>query len=214
MDALADMPALVPALASLGAFGFVLCALVEKIVPVLPSYLMLVVLGMTSVTDGHDLAIAAVACTIGSTLGSLGWYHMGRWLGAERSEALVARFGRYVFFDLHQYRRLTGSYVRDRFLITFIGQTIPAVRIYLAFPAGVLGLPPAGFAAATFLGALAWNTPLLALGYALRGSAIDPVTAAVGTVAGLLVIEFGLVACLRLGRLFRRNRVAPAERRT
>ncbi|MFC5067355.1 DedA family protein [Flaviflagellibacter deserti] len=214
MDALAGMPDLVALLAGFGAFGFVLCALVERIVPVLPFYLMLVVLGMTSIASGHDLAIAAIACTMGSTLGSLGWYLIGRWLGAERGEALVARFGRYVFFDLHQYRRLTASYMRDRFWITVVGQTIPAVRIYLAFPAGVLGLPPVGFAAATFLGALAWNTPLLALGYVLRGSAIDPVTAAIGTIAGLLALEFGLVAFLRIGRLFRRNRVAPAERRT
>lgn len=208
------MPDLVALLAGFGAFGFVLCALVEKIVPILPSYLMLVVLGMTSIATGHDLAIAALACTFGSTLGSLGWYLMGRWLGSKRGEALVARFGRYVFFDLHQYHRLTASYMRDRFWITVVGQTIPAVRIYLAFPAGVLGLPPIGFATATFLGALAWNAPLLALGYALRGSAIDPVTAAVGTIIGLLVIEFGLITCLRLGRLFRKNRADTAERRT
>ncbi len=42
---------------------------------------------------------------------------------------------------------------------------IPAVRVYLAFPAGVLAIPVRGFAAATFLGALTWNAPLITLGY-------------------------------------------------
>jgi membrane protein DedA with SNARE-associated domain len=174
MQSLTDIHVLVPALAGLGLAGLVLGAVLEKIFPVVPSHVLLIGLGMLGVSSTHDLAVTIAACTIGSTLGSLAWYSLGRRLGAARGEALVERFGRFIFFHANLYRRLMRAYADRRFLVTAGGQMIPAVRVYLAFPAGVLALPVRGFAAATFLGALTWNAPLISLGYAMRGTAFDP----------------------------------------
>lgn len=173
-QSLTDIHVLIPALAGLGLAGLVLGAVLEKIFPIVPSHVLLIGLGLLGVSGTRDLVVTIAACTVGSTLGSLAWYSLGRRLGAERGEALVERFGRFVFFHANLYRRLMRAYAHRGFTVTAAGQMIPAVRVYLAFPAGVIALPVRTFAAATFLGALTWNAPLITFGYAMQGTAFDP----------------------------------------
>jgi membrane protein DedA with SNARE-associated domain len=176
MQTLSDIHVLAPALAGLGLAGLVLGAVLEKVFPVVPSHVLLIGLGLLCVSGTHELVVTIAACTVGSTLGSLAWYSLGRRLGAERGEAWVERFGRFIFFNADHYRKLMRAYARRSFSVTAAGQMIPAVRVYLAFPAGVLGMPIRDFAAATFLGALTWNAPLITFGYTMQGSAFDPTT--------------------------------------
>ena len=144
----------------------------------MPSCGMLILIGMLGVPEASALPWAIAAATAGSTADSLIWYLLGRWFGPERGEALVECAGCYVCLPVAQYRRLKSLYYRNRFWTTFTGQTIPVIRAYMAFPAGVLAFPLSSFTTATFLGALIWNTPFLSLGYVLRDSLLDPTAAA------------------------------------
>lgn len=164
-------------------------ALAEKLIPIVPSYVLLLFLGMTTVTDANDLVLTMLATTLGSTLGGYCWYRLGRAIGAHRIETLVSRFGRYIFLSQSLYERMTQAYVHNQFRVTLIGQLIPTVRIYLALPAGVLGVAVRGFLVATMLGALAWNAALLTLGYALRHSDRDPVSIGLIVITGLVASE-------------------------
>jgi alkaline phosphatase len=184
---------------SLGLAGLVIIALVEKFAPVVPSYVMLMLLGMT-VSDGMSLAVAVIATATGSLAGSLLWYGIGRVLGAARAKRVVARFGKYVFFTLHTYDHLANAYRRNHFWVTLIGQTVPVARIYLALPAGVFRLKPVTFAVAAAIGILLWNTPFLTLGYLLRGVTQDPVNVGLGVSIGLVGVEMTIVFCVRLAR--------------
>ncbi|MFC5489873.1 DedA family protein [Dokdonella soli] len=190
------MPDAIAALLSFGLLGVGCIAVVGKFIPVVPSYVLLLFLGMTT-SDRGTLALTIMVTTIGSTVGALGWYGLGRALGQQRIDALVIRFGRYVFLNESLYRRMTGAYRRAPFRVTLIGQTIPCARIYIGMPAGVLGLEPRAFLAATMLGTLAWNAPFLSLGYALRGSGHDPVSVGAWAAAMLIAAEFVIVWALR-----------------
>ena len=103
-------------------------------------------------------------------LGAIGWYVVGRLIGRERSERFVARFGRYVLLRPAFYQRLMAAYDGKPFLVTALGQAVPAARIYLPLPAGVIGLSFLPFVLATTVGALVWNAPLVTLGYLLRSA--------------------------------------------
>jgi alkaline phosphatase len=157
-------------LLDLGLVGIALLCLGEKLLPVVPSYVLLVSFGLTVVQDTADLFGVVVASTLGSVLGAVGWYALGRIIGRERSERFVERFGRYVLLRPAFYRRLMAAYDGKPFLVTALGQAVPTARIYLPLPAGVIGLSFVPFVFATALGTLVWNAPLVTLGYLLRGS--------------------------------------------
>ena len=177
--------------------GVGLLALGEKLISVVPSYAVLLFLGMTQVSDCSNLALTILVTALGSTVGAICWYGLGRAIGPTRCAALVARYGRYVKLTSSRYEHLAWSYRRNRFGVTVIGQTIPLVRIFLPLPAGVLKLPVEGFMGATLLGALIWNTPLLSLGYLFRGTGHDPLHVGLIIVTALVTLEFSIGGVVR-----------------
>jgi alkaline phosphatase len=209
MTAAMQMPAFVGTLIGFGPIGIGAVALVEKMFPVVPSYLVLILLGITAVSGQGDLVLAVIATTVGSTIGALWWYGLGLALGSKRIETLVERFGRFAFLKPSLYQKMAGAYRRNHFWVTVAGQTIPVVRVYLSIPAGVLGLAVVNFVAATLLGSLIWNAPLLTLGYILRGSGADAGTVGLWLVAGLTALE---VVTLWAWRVIRAVRTAPIQR--
>lgn len=208
-----DMPSIVTILLSYGLVGVAALALTEKLVPIVPSYVVLVFLGMTAAAGWRDLGLVVLATTAGSTVGALIWYGLGRTLGHERVERFVSRWGKYVFFPASLYRKLGDSYRRNQFWVTLTGQVIPTVRIYLPLPAGVLELDPRPFTLATALGAAAWNAPFLLLGFLLRDTGHDPLTVGLWVVAGLVVGETAILFSVRaLSRALAKRRQGSRER--
>jgi membrane protein DedA with SNARE-associated domain len=185
-------PDFIGVLLASGIAGVAMIALAEKLIPIVPSYVLLVFLGMTIVAGPRGLTLTIVATTLGSTVGSLCWYGLGRAVGAHRIEALVSNFGRYVFLSPSLYQRMTRAYLRNQIWVTLLGQVVPTARIYLSLPAGVLRIALPGFLVATLAGSLIWNACLLTLGYAVRDSGLDPVSVGVMVITGLVVSELGL----------------------
>jgi len=180
-----------------GLLGVGCLAVAEKFLPLFPSYVLLMLLGLT-VPDGTMLAMTIMATSLGSLVGAIGWYGLGRAFGSQRIERLVTRYGKYVLLRPSVYHQLSGAYRGNHFWVTLIGQTLPVVRIYLALPAGVLRLEPRAFVAAAAIGIVIWNMPFIALGYALRGSGHDPVSIGFWVAAGLIAVEAAIILGLRL----------------
>lgn len=201
-----DTHAFVALMTEAGPIGVVGIAIAEKIFPVIPSYLVFVLLGMSVALGQGDIATTVAAAAIGSTIGSLFWYGLGFALGARRSESFVTRFGRYVFLKPGFYRRMADAYRRNHFWVTVIGQTIPAVRVYLSIPAGVINLTIAHFTAAILIGSLAWSGPLLIAGYVLQGQGSDvAASSAFLLMTALVVLECLVVFIWRMVRSARKT---------
>jgi membrane protein DedA with SNARE-associated domain len=195
-----DMPDFVTMLVEAGPVGIAGIALAEKFFPVVPSYVVFVLLGMTAASGQSNLAVTVAAIVAGSTMGAFGWYCLGLALGPQRAEALIVRFGRFVFLKPALYHRMAGAYRRNHFWVTVVGQTIPAVRVYLSIPAGVLHLAIANFLTATLIGSLLWSGPLVTLGYILRESGADAASLGLLVVAALVGLEFLVLLSWRLFR--------------
>lgn len=187
-------------LAAYGIVGAALLALGERLVPVVPSYGLFIFLGSYMVERPIDLIPLIVATTLASTLGAVCWYGLGYALGEARTHALVRRFGRYVWLREKLYLSLAGRYSRNAFVATFIGQTIPVVRVYLSLPAGILALPLATFTLAVLAGSAIWVGGFTTLGYGLHALGWNPYVATIAAVGGLLVVEGGLLWLLRRRR--------------
>ena len=195
-----DMPDFVTMLVEAGPIGIAGIALAEKFFPVVPSYVVFVVLGMTAASGQSNLAVTLAAIVAGSTIGALGWYCLGLALGPRRAEALIERFGRFLFLKPALYHRMTGAYRRNHFWVTVVGQTIPAVRVYLSIPAGVLQLAIANFLTATLIGSLLWSGPLVTLGYVLRETGADAASLGLLVVTVLVGLELVILLGWRLIR--------------
>jgi len=187
-----------------GTIGAALLALLERLVPVVPSYGLFIFLGSALADRLADLPLLIAATTLGSTLGAVCWYGLGFALGEERTHQLVKRYGRYVWLREPLYLSLAGRYSRNAFVATFIGQTVPVVRIYLSLPAGILALPLATFTLAVLAGSLLWVGGFITLGYGMHVLGWNPFLATIGAVGVLLVVEGGLVWLVR-----RRRQSAP-----
>src|SRR5436190_20039409 len=96
-------------LLSFGLAGIGCLAIVEKFVPLFPSYVLLMFLGMT-VSDSTTLTMTIMVTTVGSVIGAVGWYGLGRALGSQRIENLVARYGKFIFLRPSLYGQLTDAY--------------------------------------------------------------------------------------------------------
>ena len=183
----------------LGLFGVFCLAFTEKILPVPPSHVLLLFLGMTAAPDSATLAILLLVTTLGSTTGCLFWYAMGRRLGQERADAWAGRFGKYVFLRHATYLRLAQAYRRNHVRATLLAQFIPTARNYLPIAAGALRLAALPFAAATLTGAMLWNAGFLIAGYLMRGGGRDPVAVGFRIIVVVVILEIVLLLVLRRG---------------
>jgi len=165
-----------------------LAALLEKFIPILPSYVLFPAIGMGA-TDTRGLLLRCITATIGSVGGAAGWYLLGTLIGPLQVQRFVKHYGRWIFLSPQLYDRIAASYRRWPFGMTFIGQLIPTVRIYQALPAGVLQLPLLPFLVATGIGALCWIAPLTIAGHSLRQYGWTASEAGMGMLVVLLTIE-------------------------
>ncbi len=183
-----------------------LAALIEKFIPILPSYVLFPAIGMGS-SDVVDLLLRCFVASVGSVGGAAAWYLIGASIGPWRVERLIGHYGKWIFLKPQLYERMSTSYRERPFRMTFFGQLVPMVRIFQALPAGVLRLPFLPFLAATAIGAQCWILPLAVAGYVLRRHGWSTSEVGLGLLCALLLIE-GLAALVMLDVTKRRNRVS------
>ncbi|WP_037086817.1 DedA family protein [Neorhizobium vignae] len=162
MDPLAN---LVDWIAVYGIFGLFAIGLAERFLPALPSYGVLVAIGIAAEDDVWALHTAVIATTVGSFLGALGLYLLVRAVGKKRSAAFLYSVGGWV--GLSQPRiDWTLSSLRDRErALTILSQLIPTVRLISPVAAGLLGTNTLRFVSGITVGIVLWNGLFIAAGY-------------------------------------------------
>lgn len=172
-----------------------LAAALEKLIPLMPSYGLLVGLGARLVSTGRDLALLTVLCAGGSTLGSAVWYQAGAWIGPARARGMVLRHGWVIRLSPRRFVWLSHLLGREPFRAGLLIQLVPILRFIAALPAGMLGLPRHRFFAGTALGAIAWSVLFLSVGEAARATG-SPVQAGFAACVALALGELGLAAII------------------
>lgn len=141
---------------------FILMALESMIAPV-PSELVMPFAGFLIFTGHFDPVRVMVASGLGSLVGSLVSYGMGR-LG----EPVVLRYGRYLLLNPHHLEWTKIFFARHGSITIFISRFIPVVRHLISIPAGLARMSLAPFILYTVVGASLWNGFLTYAGLRLK----------------------------------------------
>jgi membrane protein DedA with SNARE-associated domain len=195
---------------SLGYAGLGLLALLENLVPPIPSEFVVPFAGFLAAAGRLDVGPVLAATTLGGFLGTSAFYLLGRQLGDARIRALITRYGRYVFVKAADYDTALKYFRAHDTKVVFWGRFVPGVRSLISLPAGVAGMHFGRFAAYTLLGTVLWNAALVLAGWFL-GERWDLVIEVVDRLEGVL---WTLLGATVIGWLIFRRRVRSRERKT
>ncbi|WP_054749320.1 DedA family protein [Lacticaseibacillus thailandensis] len=188
-------------IAQFGYLGICLLIMLENVFPPIPSEIVLTFGGF--VTHHTSLVVPGVvlAATVGSVVGAIILYWVGRILSAERIERLVAgRTGRVLHLTVADVRKVERWFTRHGNMAVFWGRFVPIIRSLISIPAGTTKMPFARFVVLSTIGTSIWNVVLVVLGRA-AGSAWQRVAAYVDTYA-LVVLVVVLVTVVVLSAWF------------
>ncbi|WP_343715601.1 VTT domain-containing protein [Inquilinus sp.] len=181
-----------------GLFGLML---VERLLPILPSYGLLVAVGV-AVGEGYwSLPLALAMTVIGGVAGCALFYGLGWGLGEARAGALLRRTAGFFGMGPARVDRCIAWFQDRGALFALVAQLVPTVRLVVPGIAGLLRARPLMFFVATALGIGLWNGLFIGTGYA-AAALVEPASNASSLALTVLV---ALVLVELMGTMMWRN---------
>lgn len=152
----------------IGAYGLVglfAVALAERFVPIIPSYGLLLTVGISAADGAWPLPAAFLSTVAGSMFGCAAVFYALRRLGAARSTRLLNRAGRLFGMSVDRIEQGTVSFRRNQTALAFGLQLVPTVRLFAPAFAALLRGNSRSFLAASAAGVAVWNGLFIAIGY-------------------------------------------------
>jgi len=156
----------------LGAFGIGLLMFLENIFPPIPSELIMPLAGYLATQGGMDILWVIASGTMGSLLGTLPWYYLGRRLGHDGVRRLASKHGRWLTMSPSDVDAASERFKRHGKASVLVGRLIPTVRTLISVPAGVANMPLGSFLLFSAVGTIVWTAALALAGF-LLGQAYD-----------------------------------------
>jgi membrane protein DedA with SNARE-associated domain len=154
---------IVVTISRLGYAGVVLLMAIESACIPLPSEIIMPFSGYLVSRGEFNLWLVGLAGAVGCVLGSLVAY----WVGMYGGRPLVEKYGRYLLVSHHDLDLADRWFDRFGEVIVFASRLLPAVRTFIAFPAGVARMNLKKFIIYTFAGSLPWCLGLAYVGQRL-----------------------------------------------
>lgn len=188
-------------MAGYGAIG--LAMFLENLFPPIPSELIMPLGGFYVQQGQLSLVPVVLAGLIGTVLGALPWYGIGRLVNEERIERWLERHGRWIGISTKELRRSRSWFNRHGTALVFWGRLVPGIRTLISVPAGIEMMPLGPFLIWTTAGSLIWTLlltvagMLLGEGYTNVEVWMQPLTRVIKVLLVLSVLGLGAWLALR-----------------
>ena len=139
-------------ISSMGYGGIVLLMAIESACIPLPSEIIMPFAGFLVFKGEMLLWGVALAGAVGCVIGSIPAYYLGMYGG----RPLVEKYGKWALISARDLDWADKAFAKHGEIIIFIGRMLPAVRTFIAFPAGVARMNMPKFILYTFIGSLIW----------------------------------------------------------
>lgn len=151
-----------------GYFGVFFLILIENVFPPIPSEVILLISGFFSSYTSLSVFYMILASTLGSFLGAIILYYIGKIFNKERLKKIVnGRLGKILFLKENDIDKADEWYDNKGNKSVFFCRFVPIVRSLISIPAGMSEMPMGKFIIYTICGSMIWNTVLICLGYRL-----------------------------------------------
>ena len=176
--------------------GIVFLMFLENVFPPIPSELIIPLAGFVS-TQGKLSVIGVVtAGTLGSVLGALILYFLGRRIGAAKLRAWCDAHGRWIGLSRADLDKSDRWFERHGAKTVLLGRLVPGVRSLISIPAGVSRMEFGVFLLFTTIGSAVWTTALAVAGR-LLGRNYEQVEHIIGPVSTAIVVGIVLMLVIR-----------------
>lgn len=172
---------------TMGYPGIGLLMFLENIFPPIPSELIMPAAGFAATSGGLTLWGAILAGIIGSVLGQLPLYYLGRVVGRRRLKRWADKHGRWLMVSASSIDRADAAFNRHGKAAVFFCRVVPGLRSLISIPAGIAKMNLATFLLWTTLGTSIWTSALTTLGYVL-GRNYEQVSEYLGPVSTAITV--------------------------
>lgn len=189
-------------IAWISVYGFValfIVAFLERFVPVIPSYALLLAVGISASEGTWPLTVAFLVAVTGNTLGAIVCFYIFRWLGETRSTNFLNRMGQVFGISIDSIARLIATFRQHQTVLVFSLQLVPTVRLFAPAFVALICNRPIKVLTATAAGIVIWNGIFIGFGYvaAFWFETINKTALALIVLACLLITEGALLHWLR-----------------
>lgn len=154
---------IVAVISALGYCGVLLLMAIESACIPLPSEIIMPFAGYLVSTGQMNFWLVGLAGAVGCVVGSLVAY----WAGMYGGRPFVEKYGRYLLLSRHDLDIADRLFAKYGEVIVFTARLLPAIRTFIAFPAGVARMNLSRFVFYTFAGSLPWCLGLAYVGQKL-----------------------------------------------
>lgn len=194
-------------IASTGYFGIVFLMFIENVFPPIPSEFIMPLAGFMVTQNRFSLVGIIIAGTLGSVLGALPLYFLGKSLGEERLKRFADRHGRWLTLSRDDIENANRWFKKRGALAVLFCRLIPGVRSFISIPAGINRMRMFPFVFFTLLGSAVWTSVLAYAGYFL-GTNFREVEEYLDVVS---YVVFGSITALYLWRVFKGRKRKEVE---
>ncbi len=198
----------------LGYIGVALIMLVENLFPPIPSEIVMPLAGFMAARGEFSFFWAVLAGTVGSVLGALALYYVGRLAGEPLVRPFIRSYGRWFLLSEADLDQALKIFQRHGDLMVFSGRVIPLVRSLISLPAGMNRMPIGRFLLLTTLGSAVWTTMLSGAGFLLGSNwslVVELISDYQKVVLAVIVVGTGYFTFQRLRSLRRNARASSSD---
>jgi len=188
-----------------GYIGILLLITLENVFPPIPSEVILTFGGFVTTYTSLRVWGVVVAATVGSVLGAVILYGIGRLMNAERLGRLLdGRWGKVLRLKKDDVLKAEEWFLRHGNLAVFLCRFVPIVRSLISLPAGMSKMPPRSFLILTIIGTSIWNVVLVLLGR-LAGNAWEIIVEYLDIYSLIVLVLVGVVGMVVVVRFIKRR---------
>ena len=152
---------------SLGYWGIGLLMFLENLFPPIPSELIMPLAGFTVAQGKLNFALVVLAGVLGTVIGALPWYYIGKVFGEQRLKSWADKYGKWLSISSKDIDKAMGWFNRHGGKAVFICRLVPGVRTLISLPAGICNMHLVPFLIYSTIGTTLWVGLLTYAGYAL-----------------------------------------------
>ncbi|WP_346659571.1 DedA family protein [Brevibacterium permense] len=195
---------------TLGPAGVGFMVFLDNIFPPIPSELVLPLAGFTSSQGQMNIVAAIVFATIGSVVGAVLLWALGKWIGIERIARIAVKMPLVDVDDVH---KTVDWFDKHGDKAVFFGRMIPIFRSLISIPAGMRDMRLLKFLLLTTSGSAIWNTILIVAGFTLgeNWSVVETYAGYFQNVVIVAVVVFVIVWIVFKIRKQRRKKAAGLD---